>query len=64
MPSDIHDRDTRLSRSNDVHITPHNFAMLKMSFMYNGSVVWNNLPGGIKAAHSLIDFKKVYKICC
>ena len=39
MASDMHDKDTRLSRSNDVHIPPHNSAILKQSFMYNGIVV-------------------------
>ena len=59
----MHDRDTRLSRSNDVHIPPHNSAILKRSFMYNGSVVWNNLSEELKALHCLSDFKKAYKMC-
>ena len=60
---DMHDRDTRLSRSNDVHIPPHNSAILKRSFMYNGSVVCNNLSEELKALHCLSDFKKAYKMC-
>ena len=63
MARDMHDRDTRLSRSNDVHIPPHNSAILKRSFMYNGSVVWNNLSEELKALHCLSDFKKAYKMC-
>ena len=63
MARDMHDRDTRLSRSNDVHIPPHNSAILKRSFMYNGSVVWNNLSEELKALHCLNDFKKAYKMC-
>ena len=63
MARDMHDRDTRLSRSNGVHIPPHNSAILKRSFMYNGSVVWNNLSEELKALHCLSDFKKAYKMC-
>ena len=63
MARDMHDRDTRLSRSNDVHIPPHNSAILKRSFVYNGSVVWNNLSEEVKVLHCLSDFKKAYKMC-
>ena len=63
MARDMHDRDTRLSRSNDVHIPPHNSAILKRSFMYNGSAVWNNLSEELKALHCINDFKKAYKMC-
>ena len=63
MAKDMHDRDTRVSRSNDVHIPPHNSAILKRSFMYNGSVVWNKLSEELKAPHRLSDFKKAYKMC-
>ena len=62
MTRDMHDRDTRLSRSNDVHIPLHNSAILKRSFMYNGSVVWNNLSEELKALPCLSDFKKAYKM--
>ena len=64
MTSDIHDLDTRLSRSNDVHIPLHNYAMLKWSFRLNGGEVLNNLPDGLKVVHNLLDLWKVYTTCC
>ena len=63
MARDMHDMDTHPSRSNDVHIPPHNSAILKRSFMYNGSVVWNNLSEELKALPCLNDFKKANKMC-
>ena len=44
MANDIHDRDTRLANSIDFHVPPHKFDTMKRSFMYTGSVIWNNPP--------------------
>ena len=63
MARNMHDRHTRLSRSNDVHIPPHNSAILKRSFMYHGRVVSNNMSEDLKSLHCLSDFKKAYKMC-
>ena len=57
--SDMHDRDTRLSRSNYViHNPPHDSTALKRSYMYNVSVVCNNFPGELKVVCSLSILKK------
>ena len=61
MAGETHDRDTRLSDSNDVNIPPHNSDVLKRSFIYNGSVIWNNLPDEIRMATDVADFKWRYK---
>ena len=37
------------------------YALLKRSFIYNGSVIWNALPEEIKASDSIFTFKKRYK---
>ena len=58
---DVHDRNTRLSNSKDVHVPPHKSNILKRSFIYNGSVIWNNLPSEIKRAENLNQFKYRYK---
>ena len=44
MANYIHDRDTRLANSIDFHVPPHKFDTMKRSFMYTGSVIWNNPP--------------------
>ena len=44
MAGETYDRDTRLSDSNDFNIPPHNSDVVKRSFIYNDSVIWNNLP--------------------
>ena len=46
---------------NDVHVPPHKFDILKRPFIYNGSVMWNNLPWEIKTAENLNQFKYKYK---
>ena len=61
MAGETHDRDTRLSDSNDVNIPLHNSDVLKRPFIYNGSVIWNNLPGEIRMATDVADFKWRYK---
>ena len=55
MAGEIHDRDTRLSHSNDVHIPPHNTDILKRSFIFNGGVIWNKLPDEIGMANDVLD---------
>ena len=56
-----HDRNTRLSNSKDVHVPHHKFNILKRSFIYNGSAIWNNLPLEIKRAKNLNQFRYKYK---
>ena len=58
---DVHDRNTRLSNSKDVHVPPHKSNILKRSFIYNDSVIWNNLPSEIKRAENLNQFTYRYK---
>ena len=58
---DVHDRNDRLSNSKDVHVPPPKSNILKRSFIYNGSVIWNNLLSDIKRAENLNQFKYKYK---
>ena len=58
---DVHDRNTRSSNSKDVHVPPHKSNILKRSFIYNGSVIWNYFPSEIKRAENLNQFKYKYK---
>ena len=57
MAAETYDRDARLSNSNDVNIPPHNSDVLKRSFIYNGSAIWNKLPDEIRMATDVSDFK-------
>ena len=57
MAGETHDRDDSLSDSNDVNIPPHNSDVLKRSFIYNGSVIWNNLPDEIRMATDVPGLK-------
>ena len=61
MAGEIHDRDTRSSHFNDVHIPPHKTDILKRSFIFNGGVIWKKLPDEIRMANDVIDFKWRYK---
>ena len=60
MAGEIHDRDTRLSHSNDVHIPPHT-DILKWSFIFNGGIIRNKLPDEIRMANDVLAFKWRYK---
>ena len=61
MDGETHDRDTRLSDSNDVNTPLHNSDILKRSFIHNGNAIWNNLPDEIRLATDMSDFKWWYK---
>ena len=61
MVGEIHERDTRLSHSNDVHIPPHNTDIFKRSFIFNCGVIWNKLPDEIWMVKGVLDFKWRYK---
>ena len=58
---EAHDRNTRLANSYDVHVPSHNSEILKRSFVYNGSVLWNSLRHEVKLADNVNDFKRMYK---
>ena len=62
MAGETHNRDTRLSDSNDVDIPPHNSDVLKRSFIDNGSVIWNNLPENVVSKMSVISLRSPYAI--
>ena len=60
MASEAHDHNTRLTNSNDVHVPSHNSEILKRSFVYNGSVLWNS-HCHVKLADNVNTFKRTYK---
>ena len=43
MANKAHNHNTRLTNSYDVHVPSHDSEILKRSFVYNGSVLWNSL---------------------
>ena len=59
---EVHDRNTRLTNSNDVHVPSHNSEILNRSFVYNGSVLWNSLRHEVKLADNVNGFKRMYKV--
>ena len=59
--NEAHDHDTRLANSYDVHAPSHNNEILKRSFVYNGSVLWNSRRHQVKLADNVNAFKCMYK---
>ena len=59
--NEARDRNTRLANSYDVHVLSHNNEILNRSFVYNGSVLWNNLRHEVKLADTVNAFKRMYK---
>ena len=58
---EAHDRNTGLANSYDVHVPSHSSEILKRSFVYNGSVLWNSLRHEVKLADNVNAFKRMYK---
>ena len=59
--NEAHDLNTRLADSYDVHVPSHNSEILKRSFAYNGSVIWNSLRHEVKLADTVNAFKRMCK---
>ena len=55
------DRDTSLSDTYAFNIPPHRSDVLKRSFIYNGNIIWNNLPHEIRMLTNVGDFRWRYK---
>ena len=59
--SDAHPYSTRSTTNNKLALPKPNSELLKKSFYYNGSRIWNELPSNICNAESLGKFKHLYK---
>ena len=55
--SSIHSYNTR--RKNNLHLPKPNLSLGRRSFIYSGSLIYNNLPDEIKNAVSLTKFKSL-----
>jgi exonuclease III len=55
--SNIHSYNTR--RKDDLHLPKPNLSLGKRSFIYSGSLLYNNLPDRIKKAGTLSNFKSL-----
>jgi hypothetical protein len=56
----VHDHDLRNS---DLNLLPpkQKSNLLKKSFSYSGTVIWNSLPRHVRLANSLTEFKRSLK---
>ena len=59
--SDAHPYSTRSTTNNKLALPKPKSELLKKSFYYNGSRIWNELPFNICNAESLGKFKHLYK---
>ena len=59
--NETHDHNTRLANSYDVYVPSYDSEILKRSFVYNGSVLWNSLRREVKLADNVNAFKRMYK---
>ena len=59
--SDAHPYSTWSTTNNKLALPKPNSELLKKSFYYNGSRIWNELPSNICNAESLGKFKHLYK---
>ena len=61
MSVDISERNTRSVNYNNVHVPFPRKTIFKSSFVYNGSVLWNNMPNFLKECSTILSFKKFLK---
>ena len=57
MVVDIHGYDTRSSENMDLYVPRYIKELCKRSFLYTGSMLWNDLPDVLKESSSLDVFK-------
>ena len=60
LTSNIHDRTLRSTSQFQLYSPKPNSELFRKSFVYSGSVIWNNLPYYVKNASSVIQFKRLY----
>ena len=58
--TNIHDRDLRSASNSQLYLRKPNSELLRKSFSYTGSKIWNGIPSHIKSAKSLAQFKSLY----
>ena len=61
MVVDIHGYDTRSSENMDLYVPRCTKELCKRSFLYTGSMLWNDLPDVLKESSSLDVFKSNYR---
>ena len=61
MTADTHDRITRLTNADTIHVPQPNCELFRNSFKYRGAVLWNDLPFELKQAADSSAFKYLYK---
>jgi len=60
MACDVHTINTRLANTLNVHVPECQTEVLKKSFIYRASIIWNKLPEELKNCKNLNTFK--YKV--
>ena len=58
---DTHDVHTRAAGSDTLQIPDVHYEKFRSSLKYQGSLLWNSLPAGLKSASSVDSFKSCYK---
>ena len=61
MVVDIHGYDTRSSENMNLYVPRCTKELCKRSFLYTGSMLWNDLPDVLKESSSLDVFKSNYR---
>ena len=59
--NEAHDHNIPLANSCNIYVPSHHSEILKCSFLYNGSVLWNSLRHEVKLAGNVNAFKFMYK---
>ena len=56
-----HDLTTRAASNGDVQVPESKCETFKQSFQYQGAILWNNLPSGLRNIADINEFKYFYK---
>ena len=60
MIVDVHGYNTRSSENMNLYVPKYTKEISKRNFAYKGSMLWNDLPDGVKESSSLDAFKSNY----
>ena len=61
MVVDVHGYNTRSSENMNLYVPKYTKEICKRSFVYKGSMLWNDLPDEVKESSSLDAFKSNYR---
>ena len=61
LVQNLHQYSTRGAVNNNFTLPIPKYEVLKRSLLYNGPIIWNDIPLNVRLYHHIFIFKRLYK---